>query len=46
MEPAAVAEAYAACGGYPHHLTSWDQSASTEENLLRLAFTSGRAPAP
>ncbi len=34
-------EAYAACGGYPLHLSEWDSSVSTEENLLRLAMTAG-----
>jgi hypothetical protein len=34
-------EAYAACGGYPLHLKRWDQDASTETNLLRLAGTAG-----
>jgi hypothetical protein len=36
-----VIEAYAACGGYPLHLKSWDTAASTEENLLRLAGSPG-----
>lgn len=34
-------EAYAACGGYPLHLRAWDQDSSTEENLVRLAGTTG-----
>ncbi len=34
-------EAYAACGGYPLHLRSWDPKASTDANLLRLAGTPG-----
>ena len=34
-------QAYAACGGYPLHLRQWDESASTHENLRRLAFTPG-----
>jgi len=40
-EPEQVIEAYAACGGYPLHLAAWDEDASTEDNLLRLAATSG-----
>ena len=34
-------EAYAACGGYPLHLLDWEQEATTEENLLRMAGTTG-----
>jgi AAA+ ATPase superfamily predicted ATPase len=34
-------EAYAACGGYPLHLRQWDQAASTDENLARLAGAAG-----
>ena len=34
-------EAYAACGGYPLHLKSWDARVSTQTNLLRLAGTAG-----
>jgi len=34
-------EAYAACGGYPLHLRSWNARASTRENLLHLAATAG-----
>ncbi len=34
-------EAYAACGGYPLHLKSWDARASTQANLHRLAGTAG-----
>lgn len=34
-------EAYAACGGYPLHLKSWDTRVSTKTNLLRLAGTAG-----
>jgi AAA+ ATPase superfamily predicted ATPase len=34
-------EAYAACGGYPLHLKSWDARVSTRTNLLRLAGTAG-----
>lgn len=31
--PEAALEAYAATGGYPRHLLSWDQTLSTAENL-------------
>lgn len=41
LDPAAVVEAYAACGGYPHQLRSWDQSLPTSENLARLVFSPG-----
>lgn len=41
LEPVAFLEAYAACGGYPLHLTAWDPQQSTESNLLRLAGTPG-----
>lgn len=41
LEPVAFLEAYAACGGYPLHLLHWDQRASTQHNLLRLAGTVG-----
>ena len=34
-------EAYAATGGYPMHLTAWDDSASTHSNLVRLASAPG-----
>ncbi len=37
LEPSVLLEAYAACGGYPLHLQHWDQDASTETNLTRLA---------
>jgi hypothetical protein len=40
-EPSTVIEAYAACGGYPFHLRSWDQTTTTAENLQRLAFSPG-----
>jgi hypothetical protein len=41
LEPAALLEAYAACGGYPLHLLEWDQRAGTRQNLLRLAAPGG-----
>ncbi len=41
LDPVPYFEAYAACGGYPLHLLSWDGSTTTEENLLRLAGTPG-----
>jgi DNA-binding transcriptional ArsR family regulator len=31
--------AYATCGGYPLHLTQWDDSAPVDENLHRLAYS-------
>lgn len=40
-DPAAVIEAYAACGGYPHHLQSWEPDRPAAENLRRLYFTPG-----
>ncbi len=41
LKPAALIEAYAACGGYPLHLREWDETATTETNLVRLAATPG-----
>jgi AAA+ ATPase superfamily predicted ATPase len=41
LTPGAYLEAYAACGGYPLHLRAWDETSSTDANLLRLAGTSG-----
>jgi AAA+ ATPase superfamily predicted ATPase len=41
LEPDAYFEAYAACGGYPLHLRQWDESATTWENLVRLAGAAG-----
>lgn len=41
LDPVRLFEAYAACGGYPLHLKAWDQRASTNTNLLRLAATAG-----
>jgi uncharacterized protein len=41
LAPAAFMEAYAACGGYPLHLREWDETATTEANLVRLAATPG-----
>lgn len=34
-------EAYSACGGYPLHLLAWDESASQQMNLERLAGRAG-----
>lgn len=41
LRPPDFLEAYAACGGYPLHLRQWEQDATTEENLIRLAGTTG-----
>lgn len=41
LQPAAFMEAYTACGGYPLHLREWDETATTETNLVRLAATPG-----
>lgn len=41
LRPADFLEAYAACGGYPLHLLQWEQEATAEENLLRMATTTG-----
>lgn len=41
LDPIALIEAYAACGGYPLHLKRWDQTSTTEDNLHRLAFSPG-----
>ena len=41
LDPEVLIEAYAACGGYPLHLQEWDESASTHENLLRMAGRAG-----
>lgn len=41
LEPEVLIEAYAACGGYPLHLKEWDESASTDKNLLRMAGHAG-----
>lgn len=40
-DPTALFEAYAACGGYPLHLDTWDFTQATGENLLRLAASPG-----
>ena len=37
VAPIALIEAYAACGGYPLHLSAWDASKTTDDNLLALA---------
>ncbi|AVT31189.1 MULTISPECIES: ATP-binding protein [unclassified Plantactinospora] len=41
LAPEQFLEAYAACGGYPLHLSRWSTGRSTEENLHELAFTPG-----
>jgi AAA+ ATPase superfamily predicted ATPase len=41
LAPDALVEAYAACGGYPLHLRSWDATRSTADNLLALACQAG-----
>jgi AAA+ ATPase superfamily predicted ATPase len=41
LPPADFVEAYAACGGYPLHLSRWSSGRSTAENLRELAFTPG-----
>lgn len=41
LPAAAFLEAYAACGGYPLHLRTWDASLGTDANLVRLAGTPG-----
>lgn len=41
LSAAQFLEAYAACGGYPLHLMQWEEDATTEENLLALAGTTG-----
>ena len=41
LSPDGVHQAYAACGGYPLHLTRWSARRSTDENLDELAFTPG-----
>lgn len=41
LSPTDFIQAYAACGGYPLHLSRWSAQRSTEENLDELAFTPG-----
>jgi AAA+ ATPase superfamily predicted ATPase len=41
LSPTDFIQAYAACGGYPLHLSRWSAQRSTEENLEELAFTPG-----
>jgi AAA+ ATPase superfamily predicted ATPase len=41
MADQAYFEAYAATGGYPLHLKSWDRTATTDENLFALAGSGG-----
>jgi AAA+ ATPase superfamily predicted ATPase len=41
LQPVKFMEAYAACGGYPLHLSAWNEQADTLENLLALAGSPG-----
>jgi AAA+ ATPase superfamily predicted ATPase len=41
LAPETFVEAYAACGGYPLHLSRWSPGLSTDDNLRELAFTPG-----
>jgi AAA+ ATPase superfamily predicted ATPase len=41
LSPADLLQAYAACGGYPLHLSRWSAGRTVEENLDELAFTPG-----
>ncbi|MEU2613045.1 ATP-binding protein [Micromonospora sp. NPDC007271] len=41
LSPPEFIQAYAACGGYPLHLSRWSPERSVEENLEELAFTPG-----
>jgi AAA+ ATPase superfamily predicted ATPase len=41
LSPTDFIQAYAACGGYPLHLSRWSAQRSIEENLEELAFTPG-----
>ncbi|MFU8872185.1 ATP-binding protein [Micromonospora sp. SL4-19] len=41
LSPADFIQAYAACGGYPLHLSRWSPHRSIAENLDELAFTPG-----
>jgi AAA+ ATPase superfamily predicted ATPase len=41
LSPTEFIEAYAACGGYPLHLTRWSAQRSSDENLDELAFSPG-----
>jgi AAA+ ATPase superfamily predicted ATPase len=41
LKPEDFVRAYAACGGYPRHLQSWDQHANVDANLQRLAMSTG-----
>ncbi|WP_394849220.1 ATP-binding protein [Pendulispora brunnea] len=40
LSPPDFLRAYAACGGYPLHLRSWDAAKSVEHNLLTHAYDS------
>jgi AAA+ ATPase superfamily predicted ATPase len=41
LAPETFVEAYAACGGYPLHLSRWSPGLSTDDNVRELAFTPG-----
>jgi hypothetical protein len=41
LDPVRFVEAYAACGGYPLHLSAWNPRASTGRNLDQLAGAAG-----
>ena len=41
LDPSTFLHAYAACGGYPLHLLSWNEEATTLDNLRALAATPG-----
>jgi len=41
LDPADFIQAYAACGGYPLHLTRWSPDLSVDDNLDALAFAPG-----
>ncbi len=40
-DPVSLFEGFAACGGYPLHLDTWDFEQTAESNLLRMAFSPG-----
>jgi hypothetical protein len=41
LPPEDFLQAFAACGGYPLHLSRWSPARTTDENLADLAFTPG-----